>query len=194
MIGLGAVLAGCSILPKVNEPVPLYNLVAPIRFDGANQKVARQLTIGLPVASADLDSSRIALSRSPGVVEYFGNGQWADNAPILVRDRLIEAFEINGAIEAVGRDASGLSPDAALQVELRDFQVEFLAPGGAPTGHVRLAVNLIALPQRRIIHSQTVDKSVKAQDGALPSVVRALDEATSQAVADVVVAVIGALG
>ena len=87
--------------------------------------------VGTPVASADLDTTRIALTRSPGVIEYFAKGAWADDAPILLQDKLIESFEASGAIVAIGRDAVGLKPDYVLQSELRDFQAEFT--GDAPT-------------------------------------------------------------
>ena len=70
-------------------------------------KVDWQLVVGTPVASADLNSTRIALTRAPGVVEYFAKGAWADYAPILLQDKLIESFEASNAILSVGRDAVG---------------------------------------------------------------------------------------
>lgn len=185
--------AGCSILPDVNEPVPLYNLMAPIRFDVAGSPIDRHLSVGLPVASADLDSARIALSRQPGIIEYFGNGQWADHAPSLLQARLIEAFEIHGAIAAVDRDTAGISPDVTLHLELRDFQVEYEPESGRPVGHVRMAAKLFQLPQRRMIHFQQVDQRVPAGEGSLRAVTYALDQAASLALADIVLGVAGAL-
>jgi len=190
LFGAGAALGGCGIIPRVNDPIPLYTLSAVTHFDRSLPKVDWQLVIGTPVASADLDTTRIALTRSPGVVEYFAKGAWADNAPILLQDKLIESFEASGAIVAVGRDAVGLRPDYVLQSELRDFQAEFT--GGTPTAHVRLAGKLVRMPDRRIIASIAIEQKVAAAGGSLPEIVDAFDRAASEAFQEVVVRVLTA--
>ncbi|HET6621012.1 MAG TPA: ABC-type transport auxiliary lipoprotein family protein [Dongiaceae bacterium] len=189
-LAAGAALAGCGLIPKVNDPVPLYTLSAVTRFDRSLPKVHWQLIVGIPVASADLDTTRIALTRSPGVIEYFAKGAWADNAPILLQDKLIESFEASGAILAVGRDAIGLKPDYVLQSELRDFQAEFA--GSAPTAHLRLTAKLIRMPDRRIIASFATEEKVAAAGGSLPEIVDAFDRAASLAFENIVVRVLTA--
>src|SRR5512138_411961 len=89
----GVALAGCGVIPQVNNPVPLYTLSSVTEFHRTLPKVKWQLVVGTPVASADLDTTRIALTRSPGVIEYFAKGAWADNAPVLLQGKLIESFE-----------------------------------------------------------------------------------------------------
>src|ERR1051325_10098689 len=89
-LAIGAALSGCGVIPKVNDPVPLYTLSAVTQFDRSLPNVKWQLVVGTPVASADLDTTRIALTRSPGVVEYFAKGAWADNAPILLQAKRSE--------------------------------------------------------------------------------------------------------
>jgi len=189
-LAAGAALAGCGVIPKVNDAVPLYTLSAVTQFDRSLPKVHWQLVVGIPVASADLDTTRIALTRSPGVIEYFAKGAWADNAPILLQDKLIESFEASGAIVAVGRDAIGLKPDYVLQSELRDFQAEFA--GSTPTAHLRLTAKLIRMPDRRIIASFATEQKVAAAGGSLPQIVDAFDRATSLAFEDIVVRVLTA--
>jgi cholesterol transport system auxiliary component len=190
VLGAAATLGGCGIIPKVNDPVPLYTLSAVTQFDRSLPKVDWQLVVGTPVASADLDTTRIALTRSPGVVEYFARGAWADNAPVLLQSKLIESFEASGAIVAVGRDAVGLRPDYVLQSELRDFQAEF--SGAAPIAHLRLAGKLVRMPDRRIIANIAIEQKVPAGGGSLPEIVNAFDRAASEAFQDVVVRVLTA--
>jgi cholesterol transport system auxiliary component len=186
----GPLLSGCGVIPKVNEPVPLYTLSAVERFDRQLPNAEWQLVVGTPVASADLDTTRIALTRAPGVIEYFAKGAWADNAPVLLQDKLIESFEASGAIVAVGRDAVGLRPDYVLQSELRDFQAEY--SGDAPTAHLRLAAKLVRMPDRRIVVTINADKRVPVTGGSLAEIVRAFDQAASEAFQDVVVQVLTA--
>jgi cholesterol transport system auxiliary component len=190
VLAAGAALAGCGVIPKVNNPVPLYTLSAVTQFDRQLPKVKWQLVIGTPVASADLDTTRIALTRSPGVIEYFAKGAWADNAPILLQDKLIESFEASKAIVAVGRDAVGLRPDYVLQSELRDFQAEFA--DGAPTAHLRLTTKLVRMPDRRIIANFATEEKVPAAGNALPQIVDAFDRAAGEAFEEVVVRVLTA--
>ena len=164
MLAGGAALGGCGVIPKVNDPIPLYTLSAVSAFEQSLPKVEWQLVVGTPVASADLNSTRIALTRSPGVVEYFAKGAWADYAPILLQDKLIESFEASNAIVSVGRDAVGLRPDFVLQSDLRDFQAEY--SGESPTAHLRLAAKLVRMPDRRIV----ANIADRAEGGGRPAI------------------------
>lgn len=186
----GAALCGCTVLPAVNDPIPLYTLSAANGPDRSLPKVDWQLVVGLPVASADLNTTRIALMRSPGVVEYFANGAWADYAPVLLQSKLIESFEHSKAIVAVGRDALGLRPDYVLQPELRDFQAEYAS--GSPVAHVRLTAKLIRMPDRRIVANISSDRKVPAEGNSLGQIVKALDQAADEAVEEIVVRVLTA--
>ena len=186
----GAALGGCGVIPKVNDPIPLYTLSAVTQFSRSLPKVDWQLVVGTPVASADLDTTRIALTRSPGVIEYFAKGAWADNAPILLQDKLIESFEASSAIVSVGRDAVGLRPDYVLQSDLRDFQAEY--SGETPIAHLRLAAKLVRMPDRRIVANISTEQKVAAAGSSLPEIVRAFDHAASEAFEDVVVRVLTA--
>jgi cholesterol transport system auxiliary component len=185
----GVALGGCAILPKVNEPVPLYTLSAVSNFDQTLPKVDWQLVVGTPVASADLDTTRIALTRSPGVIEYFANGAWADNAPILLQGKLIESFEASNAV-SVGRDAVGLRPDYVLQSDLRDFQAEYA--GAVATAHLRLAAKLVRMPDRRIVANIQIEQKVAAAGNSLREIVAAFDRAAGKAFEEVVTRVLTA--
>jgi cholesterol transport system auxiliary component len=57
--------SGCGVLPEVNEPLRLYTLTPKTTFDGTLPKVDWQLVVELPNAAAGLDTSRVALARSP---------------------------------------------------------------------------------------------------------------------------------
>lgn len=189
MLAGGVALGGCSVIPKVNEPVPLYTLSAVREFRQSLPKVDWQLVVGTPVASADLNSTRIALTRSPGVIEYFANGAWADYAPILLQGKLIESFEASGAV-SVGRDAVGIRPDFVLQSDLRDFQAEY--SGNAPTAHLRLSAKLVRMPDRRIVANILSEHKVPAAGNSLAEIVAAFDRAAGEAFEEVVVKVLTA--
>jgi cholesterol transport system auxiliary component len=189
MLAGGAALGGCGVIPKVNDPVPLYTLSAVSAFEQSLPKVDWQLVVGTPVASADLNTTRIALTRSPGVIEYFANGAWADYAPILLQGKLIESFEASKAV-SVGRDAVGLRPDYVLHSDLRDFQAEY--SGAAPIAHLRLSAKLVRMPDRRIVANILTEHEVPAAGNSLAEIVAAFDRAAGEAFDEVVVRVLTA--
>ena len=189
MLAGGAALGGCGVIPKVNDPVPLYTLSAVSAFGQSLPKVDWQLVVGTPVASADLNTTRIALTRSPGVIEYFANGAWADYAPVLLQGKLIESFEASKAV-SVGRDAVGLRPDYVLHSDLRDFQAEYA--GAAPTAHLRLSAKLVRMPDRRIVANIVSEQKLPAAGNSLAEIVAAFDRAAAQAFEEVVVKVLTA--
>jgi cholesterol transport system auxiliary component len=169
-------LAGCSI-PGAGEPAQLYTLTPKNTFDDALPRVEWQLVVERPVAAAGLNSQRIALQRSAVTLDYFARANWTDSAPQLVQTLLIESFDNTGKIKAVTRESSQLRADYVLQTDLREFQAEYDKAGAAPLVRVRLSGKLIRMPDRSIIGSETVERSVRAEKGDMESVVLAFDEA-----------------
>ncbi len=178
LLGATALLAGCSLVPDVSQPLTLYTL-KPKLTPQTLTRVNWQLVVAEPAAERDIDTSRIALTRTSNVIEYFAGGSWSDTAPSLVQAKLIEAFEATNAILAVGRDATGLKPDYILQSDLRDFQAEYPGGGGA-TAHVRLISKLVQMPDRRIVRSVTAEASAPAAGKDLPQIVAAFEAALGQ--------------
>jgi cholesterol transport system auxiliary component len=188
LLGAAALLAGCSLVPDVNRPLTLYTL-KPKLTPRNLPKVDWQLVVAEPAAERDIDTTRIALTRRPNVIEYFAGGNWTDTAPDLVQAKLIEAFEATHAILAVGRDAAGLKPDYILQSDLRDFQAEYQGDA-APVAHVRLISKLVQMPDRRIVRSVAAQSSAPAAGRELPAIVSAFETALAQVLDQTVTAIL----
>ena len=157
-------LAGCtySMLPKVQEPTALYTLTPETTFPDTLPDVNWQLVVELPTAPAGIDSSRIALSHSPLILEYYAKASWTDKAPRMVQTLLVESFERTGKIAAVGPESAGLRPGYILQSDLRKCQADYRDGDPIPTVVVRMTAKLVAMPQRRIAGFATAEKSVRA--------------------------------
>ncbi|HVY98148.1 MAG TPA: ABC-type transport auxiliary lipoprotein family protein [Dongiaceae bacterium] len=188
LLGTAGLLAGCGLVPDVNQPLTLYTLKPKLAAQNL-PKVGWQLVVAEPAAERDIDTTRIALTRKPNVIEYFADGNWTDTAPNLVQAKLIEAFEGTNAILAVGRDAAGLKPDYILQSDLRDFQAEYQG-GAAPTAHVRLMSKLVQMPDRRIVRSVAAEAAAPAAGKDLPAIVAAFEQALGQVLDKTVAAIL----
>lgn len=181
----GASLAACSF-PGGGDPAQLYVLTPKSTFDPGLPQVDWQLVVERPVASAGLNSQRIALQRSAVTLDYFAHANWTDTAPQLIQTLLIQSFENTGKIRAVGRESAQLRPDYVLQSELREFEAEYESPTRPPTVRVRLNAKLIRVSDRIIVGSNTVERTVTAEKGDLESVVLAFDDALGKVMKQIV--------
>lgn len=120
LVFAGLLAAGCvSVLPKAS-PAPARYLMAPADFVGeAGPRVEWSLAIEDPQSTNVYDTSKIALVREPGRVEYYASGEWADRAPRLVQTAIIRSFENSGRILSVGDRPSLPVSDFVLQTDIR---------------------------------------------------------------------------
>ncbi len=171
------VLVGCAgnILPGARtEPPRLYVLTPKSTFAPDLPKVGWQLTVDVPIAEAGLNTTRIALKRTPITLEYYERANWIDTAPIMVQTLLVESFENSGRIVGVGRQSIAIRSDYSLITDLREFQAEYHR-GSVPEARVRLNAKLVRMPERVIVGVTTVERTQKAAGTDLESVVEAFD-------------------
>jgi cholesterol transport system auxiliary component len=172
-------LVGCpgNIVPGArSEPPKLYVLTPKSTYAPDLSKVDWQLTVDVPIAEAGLNTTRIALRRTPVTLEYYERANWIDTAPIMVQTLLVESFENSGRIVGVGRQSIAIRSDFALITDLREFQAEYHR-GAVPEVRVRLTAKLIRMPERVIVGVTTVERLQKAAGTDLESVIAAFDTA-----------------
>ena len=173
-LGLGAC---AGIIPGSGPPPDIYTLTPKSTFRADLPGANWQLVIEEPIATATLDTTRIAVSRSPTRVDYFAAARWSERAPQMVQTLLVESFENSNRIMAVGREAIGLRSDYNLRTDLREFQAEYYHADGAPRVRVRLNAKIVKQPKRDIIASQTFEHVEPAAGKSMPEIVAAFDVA-----------------
>ncbi|MBV9825954.1 MAG: membrane integrity-associated transporter subunit PqiC [Alphaproteobacteria bacterium] len=179
-------LAGCGGLIPSPPKRDTYRLQPTIPAGAVYARRGPQVLISPPATSATLDSTRIALSRAPGGVDFFDGAQWDDRAPFLVQRAMIQAFEKSGALAAVGPDSGDLRADFVLDSELRDFEAVYDSPEGAPRAVVRLVVKLVKMPDRRIVATTTIAGEAQASANKIPATVQAFNAAMGTALQQLV--------
>jgi cholesterol transport system auxiliary component len=179
-------LAGCARL-FVATPRRLYRLSAEIAFPATLPRVTAQVLIDLPQAPAGIDTTRIALSRSPLSLDYYADAEWTDQVPALVQALLLASFETSGAITAIGRESIGLRADFVVKTEIRHFEAVVEASGGPPKVWVAITARLVATRQREIIAQASFERHVPAAAIDVPAVVAAFNAAADAVTRDIVV-------
>ncbi|MBL8699221.1 MAG: membrane integrity-associated transporter subunit PqiC [Alphaproteobacteria bacterium] len=178
-LALPAGLGACSsILPGQGDPAQLYTLTPKNTFADDLPRVAWQLVVDPPVAAAGLNTSRIALQRTPVSLDYYAKANWTDSAPLMVQTLLIESFENTGKIVAVARESVRLRPDYLLQTELREFQAEYFPePRQPPQVRARIIAKLVRVVDRSIIASTAFERAERAARDDMVAIAEAFDEA-----------------
>jgi cholesterol transport system auxiliary component len=179
-------LAGCASLLGVSPPGHLYRLSPAAAYPANLPHLAAQLLVDVPQAPAGIDTTRIALSRSPISLDYYADSEWTDRVPALVQGALLASFENNGAITAIDRESAGLRADFILETEIRHFEAEYDAGGGPPRVWVAILARLVAMPRREIVAQTSFERRVPAAANDVPAVVVAFNAATDAVIGDIV--------
>ena len=58
-------------------------------------------------------------------ISHYKGVSWSDSTPVIVRNRLIDAFRSDGRISALSSDEHSLHADLELVSDLRAFQIEY---------------------------------------------------------------------
>ncbi len=170
-------LSACSLPDFGSGPPPdLYVLSPKSTFPDDLPSVDWQLVVEEPSTAKGIDTDRIAIAPSALEVKYLAGSRWADRAPRMVQQLLIQSFENSKKIVSVGRQSIGLRSDYVLKVELREFQAE-KTPEGGTVAHVRVNLKLVRVALGQIVGSESFDFSKPANSENVSDIVQAFDDA-----------------
>ncbi|WP_083881362.1 ABC-type transport auxiliary lipoprotein family protein [Thauera phenylacetica] len=183
-LGAALLLPACTILPKA-EPLDVYLLPAIAATPAtATQAAPWSLRIARPAAGVHLSGQRIVVVPEDSRVSVYKGAGWSDPAPVLVRNRLLDAFRADGRVGALSSDERQLHADFELDSDLRAFQSEYR--GGRPEAVLRLDARLVHTASRRIVASRSFEQRQASADPAVPAVVEAFGTAADRLSAEVV--------
>ena len=169
-------LAACSVLPK-SQVLSIYRLPAS-SLPSHDTTTDWALRVNKPYSSQLLDSTRIAVLPPGDQISAYQGVRWSDRAPLLLRDRLIDAFLDDGRLKAVSSDESRLQADLELDGDLRAFHSEY--QNGRPTARILFEARLVQSGSLRILASRRFEVSQTASDTSVPAVVNAFGQAGDQ--------------
>ena len=184
VVGLGVLTTACSVFPK-NEPVAAYRLPPlPISTQNSGTKGgiaatgidARTVRIVTPNSSRVVDSDRILVLPETNLIQFYANARWTDPAPVLLRNRLVQAFLADGRIRYVSSDDSNLSADQELTGDLISFQSEYR--NNKPIVVIKFHASLIDQIGRRVIAMHSFEVQQQVADEQLPEVIEAFGQAS----------------
>jgi len=176
------VLAACSGVFESDLAAPQsYVLRVPPTSTPNLVSGSGSILVQRPEAGPGLSSERIALLRSGQRFDYYAASRWAAPAPDVVESVLVDTLRGTGLFSAVFDDSSPFAPRYNLRCNLRRFEADYTAGGGAPTVFVTLDCTLGRHRDRALLSSFTASGSAVASDDRLSAVVGAFEAATAAA-------------
>jgi len=170
---LGGLLAG--------PPAAVYELNAAADIEANdNWPIAAQITVEEPLSAIAYDTTKIVVHNKGGELQYLGGSRWADRAPRLTQELMVEAFENAGIFTGVARQSVGLRSDYVVHGELREFGV--FVGDGQPRAEMRLTLNVVWPGNAQIVAHKTFFSSVEADGNSAADLVAAVDLAQKEAI------------
>ncbi len=179
-----SILTGLQRLTGGGPQAPentMYDLSAPATFPPIAKLPAGQLTVPQPTAVIVLDTQRILLQRDGGEVPVFDNVRWADSLPLLIQNRVIEAFE-NANYPRVGTDSGNVKGDFKLLLDLGQFRID-----ATPAADVAYTAKVVDAHGRVIGSKSFVAKQPLATTDDAAAAAHALNVAFGAVTTDMVV-------
>jgi phospholipid/cholesterol/gamma-HCH transport system substrate-binding protein len=164
------------------KPPPIYDLTAVRTFPTLNRPPRGELVVPEPTGSITLDSQRILVRTNGGEGPASGAGQWSDNLPKLVQQKIIQSFENANYLQAVARPLEGLVADYQLLLDIRSFE---LAISTDSMANVEFSAKILG-DKGRIVNARIFRATVHAEVTDAAGAAAALDEAFGKVATELV--------
>ena len=139
------------------------------------------VTVARPRSPQSLDTDRIAVT-TPGLgFDYLADARWADPAPQMLQQLLVDALTRDARFATVVAAPSRVPTDLMLDMEIGRFEAAYANLGAPPTVMVELGANLVEARSGRRVASFRVAATAAAARNDRGSVVAAFEQATDQA-------------
>lgn len=142
-------LSACTIFPEAT-PQTRYNLPAAVLQPIATTQNST-LYVALPQANRLINSNYILVQPNGTEMQSYKGAQWADTAPVLLRERFVQALTDAALFQAVTGDAA-LNTPLALEGYLANFEVQY--QDGQPVIRIQYEGKVIDRQSSSIMRSQ----------------------------------------
>jgi phospholipid/cholesterol/gamma-HCH transport system substrate-binding protein len=180
-----SIVAGIERMTGGSTPksqLPIYDLAALKDLPPPDKIPDWQLVVPEPTALMAVNSDKLQSQPADGESVAIPNGQWADNLPVMLQEKVVQSFENAGYAQAVGRPRDGLAGGFQLLIDIRRFAI---ATAGAPAAEVEFVGKLVS-PDGKIAAAKTFDATAPAQSAEAPQAAAALNAAFAEAVSELI--------
>lgn len=170
-------MAACSIDP-VDRGEGNMLALRPVPAIENVQTKNHTLVVAYPTTAGKIDTSRVALERADGTLDYYARTRWVDFLPVIVQATLTESLSLSGAYALVRSDESGLGDDRMLKSHIRHFEAEYKT-AASPDVHIEMDFAIVNVKSDRVLDSFTLRARQQATADTAPAIHDAFVDAFS---------------
>ncbi len=138
-----------------------------------------------PLVAPGLDTDRISLVHADGRLDSFAASRWPDAVSLVLQPLIVDALRAGGRYRTVQGDAMPFNAEYLLQVEVRQFAIEYDAAEN-PQARVTLVCTLGRRADRAPVRSFAISKSAAASANRMGAVIGAYNQAVGEALQELV--------
>lgn len=179
-------LSACvSLLPDATPASSIYRLtttVQPVEASAA----AEIIRVARPSSAQVFKSNDIVVTKDGQKLSTIAQAKWSQSTPDIIQNAMVEA--LGSSSQFIGLiPTDGVQSDSRLHLSVKNFEANFdNGSDSAPLAVVQYRVTYVRAADRSLIGTHTVRETVRAQSINVTSIVAALEQANSAAMADVV--------
>ena len=170
------VASGCNILPE-QQRFATYQLPASTLAKSPGGALPLSIRLTAPNAGQLTGGNRILVLRGTTQVSVYEGSRWIDPPPALLRNRLADAFRLDGRFRSVTTDSTNVPADVELGGELDSFQAEY--DGDRPAARIRYDA-VLTLRGKPEVHTRRFEISEPVKGTQVPEVVDAFGRAADR--------------
>ena len=167
-------LVGCvSLLPEPEQLTGLYTLAHPTDYTAVEggDVDGPTLALGTPSAPRAYASDEIAVRAPDGGLKFLPGARWADTAPRLLQDLVLDQLARQGLTPAPL--TAGVNPDYEITWRVRAFEADI----DTPNPQARIVIDALVMePERKDIQSITVtqERPISGDPNTAASIIDAM--------------------
>ncbi len=151
---LPTLLAGCSLVGGSKDGPLIFAPDPRVEADPGWPIVSWQLSTTRPTAPSMMDSTRIAVSPTPGQLQVYKDAAWSRTPTEMLESGVLRALEDSGKLPAVARQGSGIGANYRLVMDLRHFEANY-AGATVPSAVIEVNAKLLHSYDQVVVGSRT---------------------------------------
>ena len=190
-------LTGLSACATLLDPGPAparLQLMPSMPGQMAVKPSNKQLIVAMPMAGRDIDTDNIALVFNNREVRYLSGVRWTSPVPHIVQRALIDALASTNALRGVTDETAGITADAKLLCDIRQFSLRYADPKSVPTAVITASFRLLNLSNGAIMGTRDVNIESPASGRDNAALVTASETALSRCLAEIAPWVVQTMG
>ncbi len=173
-------LAGCTLPQDTSVPPQTYLLEGGARAitPPSRRPNNKTLLVTVPKAAPGFDSNRIAYTKEPPKLDYYGDSVWSDTPAKMLLPILVRAFENAGAFKAVISPPAPALANVRVDVDVIRLQQEFMTRPSRVRFTARIKV--VDMKSGHVLATQVFEAIESAPSDDAGGAARAADAAIRQ--------------